>query len=390
MAVGAAGRQEAGRSTRRRRSPSTSSASRQRQGQLAEALRPGRRMGELAEATGLPVDEITRLLYALSILGVVVPADSSAQGRDRGRVRAAARGGRSGTPAAGRSIARDPAPLPPARPAPPPLAAAGRRRSARPGRSSAGATRSCRPTSPTAGRTPSTSSALPEDGHAAGFEARSWPSPGASRPGRSTPPSCGHRREGPRPLPGRRPRLRRARRRRAAQHPALPAQDPARGAGEEARGRLRDQDRPARLRGAVQEGEGAHGCRQAPRGAAAPRVRRRLRPAERPLPAELAYCRFLLSRGRRRTGRSRSSGDAAPSTPAAASRPSTPARSTRQRRQPRRGRGLPAPGHQADEPRPPADRGAEGACRRTDKRCTPGCPVTLCHRLAPWVAHPRS
>ena len=42
-----------------------------RQSLLAEALRPGRRMGELAEATGLPVDEITRVLYALSILGVV-------------------------------------------------------------------------------------------------------------------------------------------------------------------------------------------------------------------------------------------------------------------------------------------------------------------------------
>jgi tetratricopeptide (TPR) repeat protein len=46
------------------------------QGQLAEALRPGRRMGELAEATGLPVDEITRLLYALCILGVVVTSDA--------------------------------------------------------------------------------------------------------------------------------------------------------------------------------------------------------------------------------------------------------------------------------------------------------------------------
>lgn len=48
----------------------------QRQMQLTEAIRPGRRMGELAESTGLPVDEITRLLYALSILGVVVPADT--------------------------------------------------------------------------------------------------------------------------------------------------------------------------------------------------------------------------------------------------------------------------------------------------------------------------
>ncbi len=46
------------------------------QGLLAEALRPGRRMGELAEATGLPVDEITRLLYALCILGVVVTSDA--------------------------------------------------------------------------------------------------------------------------------------------------------------------------------------------------------------------------------------------------------------------------------------------------------------------------
>jgi hypothetical protein len=47
-----------------------------RQTQLAEAIRPGRRMGELAETTGLSVDEITRLLYALSILGVVAPADT--------------------------------------------------------------------------------------------------------------------------------------------------------------------------------------------------------------------------------------------------------------------------------------------------------------------------
>ena len=44
-----------------------------RQSQLVEAIRPGRRMGELAEATGLTVDEITRLLYALLVLGVVVP-----------------------------------------------------------------------------------------------------------------------------------------------------------------------------------------------------------------------------------------------------------------------------------------------------------------------------
>ena len=47
------------------------------QSQIAEALRPpGRRMGELAELTQLPVDEITRVLYALSILGVVATADA--------------------------------------------------------------------------------------------------------------------------------------------------------------------------------------------------------------------------------------------------------------------------------------------------------------------------
>lgn len=47
------------------------------QSQIAEALRPpGRRMGELAELTQLPVDEITRVLYALSILGVVGTSDT--------------------------------------------------------------------------------------------------------------------------------------------------------------------------------------------------------------------------------------------------------------------------------------------------------------------------
>lgn len=48
----------------------------QSQSRMVEALRRGCRMGELAEATGLPFEEITRLLYALSILGLAVPADS--------------------------------------------------------------------------------------------------------------------------------------------------------------------------------------------------------------------------------------------------------------------------------------------------------------------------
>lgn len=46
------------------------------QGRLIEAVRPGRRMGELAEATGLPFDEITRTTYALSVLGILVPAEA--------------------------------------------------------------------------------------------------------------------------------------------------------------------------------------------------------------------------------------------------------------------------------------------------------------------------
>jgi hypothetical protein len=47
------------------------------QSQITEALRPpGRRMGELAEQTQLPVDEITRALYALAVLGVVVTSDA--------------------------------------------------------------------------------------------------------------------------------------------------------------------------------------------------------------------------------------------------------------------------------------------------------------------------
>ena len=45
----------------------------QRQAQLVEAARPGRRMGEMAEATGLSTDEISRLLYALMVLGLIVP-----------------------------------------------------------------------------------------------------------------------------------------------------------------------------------------------------------------------------------------------------------------------------------------------------------------------------
>jgi hypothetical protein len=46
------------------------------QSQITDALRPpGRRMGELAELTQLPLDEITSALYALAVLGVVATSD---------------------------------------------------------------------------------------------------------------------------------------------------------------------------------------------------------------------------------------------------------------------------------------------------------------------------
>ena len=45
------------------------------QERLIEALRKGSRMDEMAAATGLAFDEMTRLVYALGVIGVVVPAD---------------------------------------------------------------------------------------------------------------------------------------------------------------------------------------------------------------------------------------------------------------------------------------------------------------------------
>jgi hypothetical protein len=50
----------------------------QHQSQLAVALRSGWRIDELAIGTGLPYEEITRLLYALAMLGVVITADHPA------------------------------------------------------------------------------------------------------------------------------------------------------------------------------------------------------------------------------------------------------------------------------------------------------------------------
>jgi hypothetical protein len=47
-----------------------------RQSLLAEALRPGRRMGELADMTKVSPEEIARLLYAFCTLGVTAPVES--------------------------------------------------------------------------------------------------------------------------------------------------------------------------------------------------------------------------------------------------------------------------------------------------------------------------
>ena len=51
------------------------------QQRLSDALRTPRQMHELVEATGLPLDEITRLLYALALLGSVVALDRPPAGR---------------------------------------------------------------------------------------------------------------------------------------------------------------------------------------------------------------------------------------------------------------------------------------------------------------------
>jgi Domain of unknown function (DUF4388) len=83
------------------------------QSRLVEALRTGKRMGELAEATGLPFDEITRLIYALSVMGVLVSADTLPKDM------------LTATGSFPRPVLTPPpVPVPAPEPAPPPLAAA--------------------------------------------------------------------------------------------------------------------------------------------------------------------------------------------------------------------------------------------------------------------------
>ena len=80
----------------------------QRQSQVAVALRSGWRIDELALGTALPFEEITRLLYALAMLGMVITADRLA----------ATRAPRGAQPVS-------PAPAPPGAPGPAAAAAAG-------------------------------------------------------------------------------------------------------------------------------------------------------------------------------------------------------------------------------------------------------------------------
>jgi hypothetical protein len=81
-------------------------------------------MGELAEATGLPVDEITRLLYALCTLGVAVAADTVPKELIGAAppLRPALAG--TGTFPLPSLAAPAPAPPEPEKPSPPPAAAA--------------------------------------------------------------------------------------------------------------------------------------------------------------------------------------------------------------------------------------------------------------------------
>jgi Domain of unknown function (DUF4388) len=93
-----------------------------RQGQIAEALRTGCRIDELALGTGLPFEEINRLLYALALLGVVITADhpaartprlvKPAPAPDAATAATASPAAASGTAAAGATVPPAPAPAP--------------------------------------------------------------------------------------------------------------------------------------------------------------------------------------------------------------------------------------------------------------------------------------
>jgi len=73
-----------------------------RQAQAAVALRSGWRIDELALGTGMPYEEVTRLLYALAMLGTVIAADHPA-------ARAAPAAARRGAETRPSTIAPDPA-----------------------------------------------------------------------------------------------------------------------------------------------------------------------------------------------------------------------------------------------------------------------------------------
>ncbi|HYL04991.1 MAG TPA: DUF4388 domain-containing protein, partial [Thermoanaerobaculia bacterium] len=91
-----------------------------RQAQAAVALRTGWRIDELALGTGMPYEEVTRLLYALAMLGVVIAADHPA-------AKAAPAAG-AAAPSAAAATPPTAAAVPPAAPAAPAAPPAGPRR----------------------------------------------------------------------------------------------------------------------------------------------------------------------------------------------------------------------------------------------------------------------
>jgi hypothetical protein len=90
------------------------------------ALRSGWRIDELAVGTGMPYDEITRLLYALAILGVVITADRVPAGAARSPTRPLETAAPPPSPAVPSAPATSATPATPAAPAatmPPPVQA---------------------------------------------------------------------------------------------------------------------------------------------------------------------------------------------------------------------------------------------------------------------------
>ena len=273
------------------------------------------RMDELAaKLPAMAGDDLGRVVYALSLLELLVPA-SRARRAPSGAVPVARRTVPSAPPAAGEdSVVVAPS-------------AAPRRQCPRTSRRAA--TASWRPSSPTGARTRSTCSAWASGDHGRGRGGMAALRPRLRalvlRGGRLARP----RREGAGPLPRRQRRLRRAARRRAAERAAAAPPRGARASGPGA-ARRPHPDRAARSRGAVPEGDGAARRRPGPQGARAAAVRGGPGRAERAVPGGGGLVP-VPGAEERRPARSRSS--TRPSAPTrAAGSPGTTSGSSRETR----------------------------------------------------------